>query len=93
MKLEQILTISARDYCDINAKQLSDYIAQGIHVFIQLYFHHEYVLPAKEFLKSAPQDTEVVVGYSICKLAERSYGEICYLEVNGTALIPKQKGE
>jgi len=74
--LEKILTISARDYCEMNGKYLVDYTAKGIHVN-----EHDYKV-MESFLKQIPADAEVVVEY-------RAAGGNRWAWANGTALIPR----
>lgn len=57
--LEKILTISAREYAEINRKALSDYDAIGVQSIGNPYCGsiHEH------FAKSVPANAEIVVGY------------------------------
>jgi len=93
-RLDKILTISARDYCEMYGKNLSDYTCRGINEFtegnisnrkiIKHRFFPEIVEETFEeglisFLKSIPEGAEVVVDYR-----PSSY------MLSGTALIPKK---
>jgi len=51
IELEKILTISASEYCEMNGKQLKDYLPKGVQ-------------GEPENLQ-VPDDTEVVVSYQI----------------------------
>ena len=58
LTIEKILTISARDYCEMYGKSLDQYIAVGIHV--QHYLH-------EIFAQNTPEGTEVVVDFASSK--------------------------
>lgn len=103
MKLEQILTISARDYCKINGKQLSDYTAKGIHAKLTLYDpekrwwdkgYGKLVWKRRLISKYIPEDTEAFVDFKIHLIKtwhDHYSGDNSEIFVNGTALIPRNK--
>jgi len=63
IELEKILTISARDYCEINGKDLNEYEAKGVH------FNPENDLRCgeltKSFAKIVQKEAEVIVDYRV----------------------------
>lgn len=73
----QILTISARDYCESRGKPLSHYQMVGVHCD-DIYSSPEEALAA--LAKRAPKNTEVIVGYTVALSVE-------HLVASGTALI------
>lgn len=78
---DRILTISAADYCTIAGKSLSDYVAQGVHLY------GGYGSNAQRcFIQEIPCGTEVVVAYTAAA------GD-AWVAMSGTALIPKAAQE
>lgn len=75
--LEKILTISARDYCEMFEKELKQYEPRGVHV------SERYLFGLEEFKKNIPEGTEVVVNFQFSEDPDGAY--VC-----GTALIPKE---
>lgn len=79
---DKILTISARDYCDMYEKNMLMYTAKGIHANLD----HNQKFPSliDRFAQEVPKRAEVVVDfmYSLSSLKRSSYA-------SGTALIPK----
>lgn len=102
MELEQILTISARDYCDINGKRLNDYTAVGVSAKLTLYDEKNWweegygKLTWKRRLNSKyiPKNTEAFVDlkmYLIKTWHGHYSGDNSEFLVTGTALIPKKR--
>jgi hypothetical protein len=89
IKLDKILTMSAKDYCEMHGKKLYEYEARFIHYA----FSSEYgdVYKFKENFKNrVPKGTEVIVDYRFSiggagDLHTTSFGYYA----SGTALIPK----
>lgn len=79
---DKILTISARDYCDMYEKSMLMYTAKGIHVCLRDHADHSSLVD--RFAQEVPKKAEVVVDfiYSLSSSIESSYA-------SGTALIPK----
>ena len=78
--LENILTISAEEYCTSVGRYLKDYRVVGVHVFGQ------YGSNARFALRDViPPGTEVIVAY------KPSVGGDNLVAISGTALIPKKK--
>lgn len=97
--LEKILTISAKEYCEMNGQKLLEYNAIGVHCasfecFVNYIESKRELLNdmIKKFAENVPSETEVVVdyGFSISTTSTTSHGTSClsYLG-SGTALIPK----
>lgn len=78
---DKILTISARDYVEMQGKRLCDYDAQGVHAVEELS-----CLGQNYFMKLVPTNAEVVVDYRVAA-AGKSYSGV--YSASGTALIPK----
>ena len=76
--LEKILTISARDYCEIHRKKLENYEVRGIHSRDIGTAGATFVL--SRFLDIVPEEAEVVVDYRFSDI-----------RASGTALIPKNR--
>jgi len=89
--LEKVLTISAREWCDMYGKKLDDYEAKGIHY--EVYDMDFKKQLSKEFASQVPDNAEIVVGYRFStnpnggnvssRIVPRDYA-------SGTALIPKK---
>src|SRR3989344_3859633 len=77
--LENLLTVSARDYCESVGKKLSDYEMRGVH--------REGFSELKNFAKMVPENAEVVVDYVFI----RSSNTGNYMNASGTALIPNEE--
>lgn len=82
--LEKILTISAREYCEMHGKKLRDFKAVGVHYRGYAPEHME----AESINDIVPRGTEVVVNYSAS--ISRQGCNFAYFE-HGTALIPKKR--
>lgn len=80
--LDKILTISARDYCDMHGKSLTDYEAVGVHV------KQPYDL-INRFVKAVPDEAEVIIGFNH-SAAGGSVSCRPVLYASGTALIPRK---
>jgi hypothetical protein len=87
--LEKILTMSARDYCEMMGKRLTDYVPQGVHT-CNTFREHALQNIYNMFAERVPESAEVVVDYmfssSISKAAE---GSSVDSYASGTALIPR----
>jgi hypothetical protein len=81
IKLDKILTMSAKDYCEMQRKRLSDYKARGVHCYGGI----------NSFKNSVPNETEVIVDYkfSITSAVEKGRSIENFEYASGTALIPK----
>jgi len=87
----RILTISAREYCEIYDKKLSDYTAVGVH--------YEGAVTSgllSMFSNSVPNEAEVVVGYTPLPIFQSKAGDakssgLAAGIASGTALIPRKK--
>ena len=80
--LEKVLTISAREYCEMRGVQLKDYNAVGVH-------HRAFIkgnYDGKNLWECIPVGTEAIVGYTS---SISQSGESFVLFEAGTALIPK----
>lgn len=82
--IEQILTISATEYCRSENTSITDYDFMGIHVEKSTYYSNP--RPEKVLAKNVPKGTEAVVGYHFFMNPQADK-----LYVGGTALIPKKK--
>ncbi len=80
--LDKILTISARDWCEMHGKSLTDYEARGVH--IDALDPDEQVL--KYFVQKVPVEAEVVVAFQ--QVYSGRHVNSRYL-ASGTALIPR----
>lgn len=86
-----VFTVSAKDYCEMSGKRLSDYTPVEVHVTDN---HKFYGLthPAHSLLRDGkiPQGAEVVVDlrYSCAE----TQGDFLVF-ASGTALVPKEKTE
>ncbi len=99
ISLECILMISARDYCEMYSKELTDYMAVGVH------FDDETI---RGFAEIVPDEAEVVVNFHFSTAAtahgpswaatgESTYGSMrmdegesaFYYTASGVALILK----
>jgi len=89
IKLEKILTISAKDYCKMKGKLMKDYTPIGIHVEEDT--HRQETI--KDFAESIPKNAEIVVGYIPFAGGDSSnISAHGYMRgASGTALIPKKK--
>ncbi|MBI2451828.1 hypothetical protein HYV50_01980 [Candidatus Pacearchaeota archaeon] len=83
--LEKILTISAREYCEMQGKDLSDYEPVGVHYYEGRSGEANQGLI--NFAKTVPKGTEVIVSYS----ARTININFCVVALQGTALIPKKE--
>lgn len=86
--LDKILTISARDYCDMKGTKLSEYDARGVHLSSCEYLNgRKDPTIAGIFAHEVPTEAEIVVGY------HASVGDtsdvFTHFTAEGTALIPK----
>jgi hypothetical protein len=91
IKLARILTISARDYCEMHGRKLNDYEAKGIHYTGSTWQKERGVtcwdLVNHVFLPLVPNEAEVVVDF------RDSMGSDFHYSAHGTALIPKPETE
>lgn len=81
-ELEKILTLSAKDYCDMNGKKITDFEPKGIHIRIT-FAHIESKEPLLIFAERIPSATEIVVNYTATT-------NNSYYYASGVALIPKK---
>lgn len=106
IELEKILTISAKDYCEMHDKSLRDYTCVGVHVeeFCDerteehgknLFYKNALYIVVKGveyFRKAVPEDAEVVVDFKPSIGSETKMEDCAYIyAASGTALIPKKK--
>jgi hypothetical protein len=84
--LEKILSISARDYCDMHGKNIGDFEAIGVHVNA-----YPGCRLREKFQIKVPPETEVVVEYHGNGLGGDGYGGGLVGLANGTALIPRKR--
>ena len=106
MPSERILTISAKEYCDMYSKDIRDYEAVGIHLehedeYESQIENEKFGRLVEELANKVPDEAEVMVGYrfsvniALCPFG--SGGSIDgkdYLEqyyASGTALIPRKQ--
>jgi len=84
--IEKILTISAREWFEMNEKKPSKYEARGVH--------HIGVMASSalsDFAEKVPTEAEVVVGYrSTSATSGASGGMSAMTYYYGTALIPRK---
>ncbi|MDO8516550.1 MAG: hypothetical protein Q7S33_00335 [Nanoarchaeota archaeon] len=88
LKEIEILTMSARDYCDTQGRNLNFYNAKGVNM--NNYFEgvnsiHKQML--SEVMKIVPE-AEVIVDYKVSIISNK-YSSL--FSASGTALIPKSK--
>lgn len=81
--LDKILTISARDYCDMHGKSLTDYEERGVH--IEEPDSSELTI-LESFAQKVPEEAEIIVAYQQQIISEEP-NDIYFAD--GTALIPK----
>ena len=80
INIEKILTISARDWAEINGVRLRDYEAQGVH-------ENSFIIDIlKKFSEKVPAEAEVVIDYRVSSAGDSTYTRAYAC---GTALIPK----
>ncbi len=88
--LEKILTISAKDYCEMMDKRLSNYTAVGVHTYNGGYcVPHKLIRDQLNASEELLAETEVIVDYIGCISFGEGYNTsgAC---ASGTALIPKK---
>lgn len=94
IKLDQILTISLRDYCESRCRKISDYAILGVHSFGTLSVYTvDADSPKHRLAREVPEGVEAVVGYNVqfmTQVEPSNKGPVIY-EANGNALIPKAK--
>ena len=84
--VEKILTVSAKEWCEMNDKKLNEYEARGVHSDGGMRFRLE------GFAKEVPTEAEVVIGYRNTSAASGNSGNIgAVMYSYGTALIPRKK--
>ena len=84
INLDKILTISARDYCEMNEKDIRNYEAVGLHYALFAGGLKIYSFVAER----VPEKAEIVVDFIHSVGGSASCeGTVCY--ASGTALIPK----
>jgi hypothetical protein len=91
IELEKILTISARDYCEMYGKELNQYDARGIHCEgkNEIIWLDKGII--KQFSEVVPDNAEIVVEYRAYVAGQRCETDInLIIGASGTALIPKK---
>ena len=92
IELGRLLTISARDYCEMYGKELNQYNARGIHLECSNEGSSKYHEIAKQFSEIVPENAEIVVGYKAYAGGRGpGFGPLLIMGADGTALIPKEK--
>lgn len=84
--LPKVLTISARDYCEINGKDITHYEVKGVHTIGHSPYRKDSI---KDFVRDIPLEAEIVVGFQQIMTRRDSREYIA----SGTALIPKNEGD
>ena len=83
IRIEKILSLSAREYCESTKKKLSDYTVTGVHVNVR---SHEDILTVLQ--RIVPDKAEVLVNYK-SRSTTNFWGTVEKV-AQGYALIPKK---
>jgi len=90
IELEKILSVTAQEYVGPNVDVREKYELKGIH-FSELTCDIEGIKSAvQNFAKQVPDNAEAVVGYQNNTSAAGRLDKQYYVQITGTALVPKK---
>lgn len=98
INLDKILTISARDWCESEGRNLKDYKLIGVHAlgnieigwFFETYSGDDKKSPKSQLSKRCPKEAVVVTDYISTISRSDRCDAVMFYEANGIALIPRE---
>jgi hypothetical protein len=90
IELEKILSVTAQEYVGANVNVREQYELKGIHFSELTYKPARITMAVQNFAEKVPDNTEAVVGYQNNTSATGRVEKQYYIQITGTALVPKK---